>query len=1000
MRRIASNETYLQFLGLGRPPSPRKRKGQLAPKATPPPVEKRRRSTRVADDAQEKLNDALVAEFKQRHDGREPTGQEKNELLEVLREDPSTALAWKKLSLDGAQLLLRKSRAESEAADRAEAASAQEALKKLQSPQFWFEKAGMTRHMAEALAMIDVVVSVPWSVDEHDPHGKPSRLPGSKGPAALSRTRGGCAVTWHDATIICYSASNDKHLLQYRDGTKLWEPEVVANFGKQPRLTAADEKRLAATESESPFLAYVGTLDDASKAQLVSAYASTAASPAPPSLPTDERVAFHKRLDQLRGAERTPILDLLDREEREYFRARAGKHAERAVELVGKCRDKICASNAPTNVVAAKVLATCGAAVFVSRNTPPACGDAAASSTAERRVKCAIMETSTVPIAQSKVALLAHGMPKKENAFDVSTELRNREDSRLSLTDPDLWPLYKDSIFGLWAQVSTRTLTREIDALNMPHDLKTLSRAALRRLVVTVANRLSRRALELLLTFSCVLAYGHDDDEKESPLYNTCMALLYQRNRWQRQQANALQYESAQTSVIDLLGNVATATSGKTEEIASFFGMDINEQARQTAGLSTCYVMEGRRLARQHLALDSAPSKAKAPKQQSTPEEVTVMNWDTWAAQTSMVWATTLLSSLSPWQGCPQLTTLMAFTYDAGYQKGETPGQWRMLELGTQAVVRDGGFNILRTSQIPSRIDSAMAALSSSDVSEVLASLSTPEAVAVLSGDESKVGSLLASLAKALPTWASDYERQFTNHVRKSLAVAAGGGASATQQWCVRYDEDAHDAVVERVAIGLREALVNKPEIKSHNFAAQSRTLTSNGGHVGSTDASVVRSVEDTLRTAHTDAVRKACDVLAKVSPAARDTPDAGASDSDAMADVDVETASVVQLLLDAGAVPVETTTKAVAAVQQHELRQMLQLIETTARFPVLTLEGNLNCTPEKRVRFVECAGDQTMRRRLVLVQDETGLPPPDAKKRFGSMPFASDELPSFVVNG
>jgi len=79
----------------------------------------------------------------------------------------------------------------------------------------------------------------------------------------------------------------------------------------------------------------------------------------------------------------------------------------------------------------------------------------------------------------------------------------------------------------------------------------------------------------------------------------------------------------------------------------------------------------------------------------------------------------------------------------------------------------------------------------------------------------------------------------------------------------------------------------------------------------------------------------------------------------------------------------------------------MLQLIETTARFPVLTLEGNLNRTPEKRVRFVECAGDQTMRRRLVLVQDETGLPPPDATKRFGSMPFASDELePSFVVNG
>ena len=49
----------------------------------------------------------------------------------------------------------------------------------------------------------------------------------------------------------------------------------------------------------------------------------------------------------------------------------------------------------------------------------------------------------------------------------------------------------------------------------------------------------------------------------------------------------------------------------------------------------------------------------------------------------------------------------------------------------------------------------------------------------------------------------------------------------------------------------------------------------------------------------------------------------------------------------------------------------------------MLTFCGNLNETPEKRLKFEEAAGDLTLRRRLVVVQQATGLPPPPAAATF-----------------
>ena len=87
--------------------------------------------------------------------------------------------------------------------------------------------------------------------------------------------------------------------------------------------------------------------------------------------------------------------------------------------------------------------------------------------------------------------------------------------------------------------------------------------------------------------------------------------------------------------------------------------------------------------------------------------------------------------------------------------------------------------------------------------------------------------------------------------------------------------------------------------------------------------------------------------------------------------------------MLLAGALPVVLTTPPVAEVAEQRFADVLLRYEAMTAFPFLTLEGNLNCTPEKRARFVQYAGHATLRRRLVPVQRATGLPPPEAAEKF-----------------
>ena len=71
------------------------------------------------------------------------------------------------------------------------------------------------------------------------------------------------------------------------------------------------------------------------------------------------------------------------------------------------------------------------------------------------------------------------------------------------------------------------------------------------------------------------------------------------------------------------------------------------------------------------------------------------------------------------------------------------------------------------------------------------------------------------------------------------------------------------------------------------------------------------------------------------------------------------------------------------AEVMEQTFVDVVHRFETTFAFTMLTLEGNLNCTPEKRARFVEGAGDSTLRRRLAVTQGPMGLSPPSANAQF-----------------
>ena len=68
---------------------------------------------------------------------------------------------------------------------------------------------------------------------------------------------------------------------------------------------------------------------------------------------------------------------------------------------------------------------------------------------------------------------------------------------------------------------------------------------------------------------------------------------------------------------------------------------------------------------------------------------------------------------------------------------------------------------------------------------------------------------------------------------------------------------------------------------------------------------------------------------------------------------------------------------RAEAGRRPHALRARLLLPGTDVRWQSERDSG------EKRLKFEEAAGDLTLRRRLVVVQQATGLPPPPAAETF-----------------
>ena len=259
--------------------------------------------------------------------------------------------------------------------------------------------------------------------------------------------------------------------------------------------------------------------------------------------------------------------------------------------------------------------------------------------------------------------------------------------------------------FGLACVVLTRTLARKVRAGLLPAaNLQLLSRCQLRELTRSVAATSGPEICSVLMPLAAILAFGHDADAESSPIKSTLMALVYEDNGWQNNICKALLFEPEEASITDLLGNISVQGLSETDQIAKFFGMTVEEMARQTTGLSSCWVFEARTLASEWAETYELDIDYR--------RERMVLNWDTMCVNENLVWAVSRqTAALSPWRGKHSLTLCMPFTCGKGYRKGETPGQWRMLELGATRVVRWLEFTFVLTTRIPSESDAALASL-------------------------------------------------------------------------------------------------------------------------------------------------------------------------------------------------------------------------------------------------------------------------------------------------
>ena len=839
----------------------------------------------------------------------------------------------------------------------------------LQLPRLW-EQVGTGTDMAHNLAMVGRGVVVPWRVVR----GYLVRESGWTGQAS-TRT---CSVRWVRGVVKQYSATLNAHFVGYEDGDQRWEEELCAI------LPAGDMGGVASSVGEpdycrqSPFdLSYVSASATNGPMEHTLQMGLPKVQPVRPlslaMLGTDTTWWRTKPVG---------FLESLHEKDRIYFDSMAGSLAQNVVRLIELCMATVRDSAATSSVIECKLLAIFGNALFVHHNVQ---GDKT-----EKFLQVGIFETSTVPMLQTKAAMLCHGMPKSENAFGIATYVPKQAQSLAALTPKELQ--HDISMFGLAITVLTRSLLRKLANMALPElSLTKLSRRRLARLVQHTFHSASHDLQALTFNLSALLAFGHDKGES-SPIIDTCLENVYSANGWHANTARSatrrvrkvphththtqihthrfthtqhtcahsykhlgppttrvpipcalfmntqLLFDPKDVGIMDTLGNISVKGESRTEQIADFFGMTEKEMGRQTTGLATCFIMEARRLA--------------------GAREFIVINWDTHGSHECLGWAVSRKSSIIPWRGMPALVVTMLFTHRDGYQKGDNPGRYRMLELGAARVAQLCGFNFVLTSRTPGVKMAALAALGAV-IDTVLAATTTVSIVGVLRGDALLVDSLLTAILVALPAWANPHATKLEAALRIRLAFIASEDYTANDD-----RELVLDAIVEWLTLGLVAFLPKMKRPRPDTARVASRVLASNGGHIGwILLPSVVRREDEEPGPRYRAALEAAVEALSACEG--------------------MDSHGAVDALAAFGAVRVERTTVGIAEVQEQNFPDVVRRFETTFWFTMLTLVGNLNCTPEKRARFLECAGDPTLRRRLVVVQESTGLAPPASTTQF-----------------
>jgi len=348
--------------------------------------------------------------------------------------------------------------------------------------------------------------------------------------------------------VVKYSALLDAHQVAYEDGDERWERELWAGDTSGAASLEGASTSTGDAAASTSVLNEGGDLDGLRQSPFARAYVSPHATDDPMEhthrlgIPMVPPAPLHRALatfgfgltaaaasDVAWRSQPVGFLESLHPEDLEYFNSMAGSLAQDVEGLVERCMAAVRQSEAPSPVVGCKLHAVFGNALFVYHNTQ---GDKTGG-----RLQVAIFETSTVPILQTKTALLCHGMPKSENAFGIRTYGPKQAQSLATLTPKELQ--HDVSMFGLATTVLTRSLLRKLATMELPQlSLCKLSRRCLARLVQHTFLSASHDVQALTFNLSALLAFGHDKEES-SPIVGTCLENVYSFNGWHKNTARS-----------------------------------------------------------------------------------------------------------------------------------------------------------------------------------------------------------------------------------------------------------------------------------------------------------------------------------------------------------------------------------------------------------------------------------------------------------------------------